>query len=352
MEKSLRFGGKEKSSVMRVLAGYLLDKTGLTITKNDARKLTHLMIAFGKIDGVLIRTEHLAGLEKIALLKKWNPSLHILLSLVGAKPDSFSRVSAEEETRRRFAVSCWETVRRFDIDGVDLDWEYPCCPENFIEASPRDKENFTLLCEAIRKEFERRGEWKLLLTIAAGAGQYYVENTQMEKVSRYLDFVFLMTYDFRCGFHTLTGHHTNLYTSTGDLYRTSADAAVRLFLGSGVPASKIAIGGAMYSRMWTGVPDRNHGFLQPTEGSGKYGPVYSDLKADYINRNGYERFWDDEAKAPYLFNGNTFISYDDPQSLQCKCKYIKQHNLAGIFYWEHGGDRTGELLNAMTSILK
>ena len=47
-----------------------------------------------------------------------------------------------------------------------------------------------------------------------------------------------MTYDMRGGFQTLTGHHTNLYTSTGDLFRISVDASVRLFTQAGVPREK------------------------------------------------------------------------------------------------------------------
>lgn len=333
----------------KILAGYLYDQTGLTVTEEDAKKLTHLMVAFGKIGREGIETGHLPGLEQMARIRAWNPSIKILLSLVGSDKASFSDVAASERGRRELADSCLETAVRLGFDGVDLDWEYPCCPENFIEARPEDKENFTLLCGAVRGAFDRHKGNRLLLTIAAGADRYYLQNTQMDRVQSFLDAVFVMTYDLRCGFHTLTGHHTNLYTATGDLYRTSADAAARLFAEAGVPKEKIVLGAAMYSRMWKNVADRNHGFLQLTQGAGGYGPVYHDLAEHYIGKNGFIRYWDEEAKAPFLFDGSTFLSYDDPQSLRCKCEYIKKEDLGGIFYWEHGGDRTGELLNAMAS---
>ena len=335
----------------KVLAGYMFDQTGLEITKEDAQKLTHLMVAFGKIEHGRILTGHLPGLDRMQQIREWNPSIKILLSLVGGGEASFSEGSSTEENRHGIAVSCADTIRSLGFDGIDLDWEYPCCSENFISACPEDKRNFTLLCEEIRMELDGAGEEPLLLTIAAGADQYYIQNTQMDQVQKYLDYVFVMTYDLRCGFHTLTGHHTNLYTATGDLNRTSADAAVRLFEKAGVPKNKIVLGAAMYSRMWKNVEDRNHGFLQLTEAAGGYGPVYHDLVKDYVNKNGYIRYWDDEAKAPYLFNGSTFLSYDDPQSLRCKCDYVKQQGLAGIFYWEHGGDSTRELLNTMASCI-
>lgn len=337
----------------RVLAGYVLSQDRpFCVTKEDARKLTHLMLAFGQIDrNGNIQTSHMTGLDQIEQIRRWNPDLKILLSLVGKEEEAFSDGSADEAGRRKIAQSCVEVIRKYGFDGVDLDWEYPCCPENFIKARPEDKQNFTLLCREIRRALDAAFLAHHLLTIAAGADRYYTENTQMEQVQQYLDLVYVMTYDLRCGFHTLTGHHTNLYTATGDLNRTSADAAARLFEQAGVPKEKIVIGAAMYSRMWEHVQDRNHGFLQLTESAGGYGPNYDELVKAYINKNGFVRYWDDEAKAPWLFNGSMFLSYDDPESVRCKCTYVRQRDLAGLFYWEHGGDSTRQLLQAMSDSL-
>lgn len=68
-----------------------------------------------------------------------------------------------------------------------------------------------------------------------------------------------------------------------------------------------------------------------------------------MNKNGYTRYWDSSAQAPYLFNGNTFISYDDPQSLRLKVQYVKNSNLGGIMFWEYSNDRSGALLQAVYS---
>jgi chitinase len=156
-----------------------------------------------------------------------------------------------------------------------------------------------------------------------------------------------MTYDMRGGFQILTGHHTNLYTPTGDLFRISVDASVRMFCGAGVPKEKIVIGAAFYSRMWNDVPDRNRGLYQMTPRAGGYGPDFTRLASDYIDRNGYTRYWDEEAKAPFLFNGASFITYDDEESLRHKCDYVKNSGLAGIMFWEYGCDATHRLLEAV-----
>ena len=84
--------------------------------------------------------------------------------------------------------------------------------------------------------------------------------------------------------------------------------------------------------------------LQYTQKGGVYGPNYDKLAEEYINKNGYVRYWDDEAKAPFLFNGSTFISYDDEESLAHKCAYVNREGFGGIFYWCHTGDGSGVLL--------
>jgi chitinase len=72
------------------------------------------------------------------------------------------------------------------------------------------------------------------------------------------------------------------------------------------------------------------------------------LKTDYLNKNGYVRYWDAAAQAPWLWNARThrFVSYDDPRSIAAKARYVKTWHLGGIMYWEQNLDPSGELLDA------
>lgn len=320
------------------------------LTREDLLKLTHINIAFGHVRNGKIVTGHLANLEHLAELKRLHPAVSVLLSVGGWSAGGFSEAAATEEGRSAMARSAVCAIDEHGFDGIDLDWEYPCYGEAGIAASPGDRRNFTLLLRAIREALDGKGAADgrhYLLTIAAGADQYYIDGTEMEQAQRYLDYVQLMTYDMRGGFQVLTGHHTNLYTATGDLFRISTDASVKLFERAGVPKDKIVIGAAFYSRMWKNVPDVQAGLHQMAGTSGGYGPDYTELAADYIGTSGYTRYWDDEAKAPYLFDGSTFISYDDEQSIAHKCDYVIREGLAGIMFWEYGCDRTHVLLEAI-----
>ncbi len=56
--------------------------------------------------------------------------------------------------------------------------------------------------------------------------------------------------------------------------------------------------------------------------------------------NLFTRYWDDQVKCPYLLGNtiNTFVTYDDPESLRYKAQYVKDHNAKGIIIWEITGD--------------
>ncbi|WP_130859222.1 glycoside hydrolase family 18 protein [Gracilibacillus phocaeensis] len=329
------------------IIGYVGDNELPELREEDALKLTHINIAFGHVKNEEISIDHLQHLDQLKKIKAINPAITILLSVGGWSAGGFSEAAATAVGREKMAASAARIVSEYEaLDGIDLDWEYPCYGEAGIGSSPADKENFTYLLQQIREALDGLDK-HALLTIATGADQYYIDGTEMDKVEQYLDYIQLMTYDMRGGFQVLTGHHTNLYTPTGDLFRISVDQSVRLFVEAGVPRHKIVIGAAFYSRMWKDVPNKNNGYLQMSPGSGGYGPSFTELASDYIDTNGFTRFWDDEAKAPFLFDGSTFISYDDEVSITHKCHYVHLEGLAGIMFWEYKCDKTYRLLDAM-----
>ncbi len=337
-----------------ILAGYAGRRVLSEVTAEDALRLTHLNVALAHIREGAISYPHPETADEIRRLKSINPKLQVLLSVGGWGSSGFSEAAATPNARARLCESANEILESFPFDGIDLDWEYPCYSVAGTSASPDDKRNFTQLLQALRESldwFGRDKHRRYMLTIAAGADQYYIDGTEINLIHPFLDFIQLMTYDMRGGFQTYTGHHANLYTSTGDLFRISADASVRLFTASGVPREKIVIGAAFYSRRWNNVPNVNNGYLQVAPAAGGYGPTYTELAAQYLNNPAFTRHWDDEAKAPYLFDGSSFISYDDPESLTHKCHYVKEQGLAGIMFWEYSCDATHSLLDAMHKAL-
>ena len=238
----------------------------------------------------------------------------------------------------------------YDLDGIDCDWEFPG-DTGILE----EKYQHTALFADYRKKLdaltEKTGK-KYWLTTAAGAGEWYLNRTEIEKSHVYLDFINLMTYDSNTD-STIAGHHTHLYESKvpGCPRIQSADHNIRIMVEAGVPIEKILIGVAFFSHRWDLVPDGNHGLYQPTPFKNMYGPSYTEISLKYEDQMDYIKYWDTDACAPYLYNGTTFISYDDPRSVTLKCQYALDHNMGGAFYWVHHDDAGSVLFDTMYDCL-
>jgi chitinase len=197
----------------------------------------------------------------------------------------------------------------------------------------------------------------LLLTFAAGASSAFLEHTEMAKVQASVDFVNLMTYDFRvASVERVAGHHANLFDHPLDERKRSGDRTVGEFLAAGVPAHKLVLGVPFYGRGWTNltVPPSTDG----KAGTGLYQPgtpltgrslAYGRLATELVDRDGFVRVWDAQARQPYLWNATTrtVICYDDPESLLVKARYIRGRGLGGAMFWEYGDDPSGALLDAL-----
>ena len=326
------------------IIGYVCSPSLPEVTQRDACMLDTINIAFGHVDeNYLMEYVNTQYLEYLPRIRAWNPGIKFVLSVGGWGAGRFSLMSRTEAGRRAFAESCRAFVEARELDGIDIDWEYPCNDSANIDADPSDKQNFTALLQAIRDAI---GKDKIV-SIAAGAGAYFVRDTEMDKVARICDYVQLMTYDMRSGFCSEAGHHTAPFASADGRTGFDTESVTHLFMDAGVPAEKIVIGAAFYSRRWDGVPDVNHGLYQKAGTVGQYGPGYTKLVEEYINKNGFTRYWDECAKAPFLFNGSSLISYDDPDSVAAKCEFLKREGLLGIMYWDHGSDPSRALLTTM-----
>ncbi|TVY00524.1 glycosyl hydrolase family 18 protein [Cohnella terricola] len=310
------------------------------------------------------------NIGQLIKLKQSNPHLKTIISVGGwSWSNRFSDVAASETTRETFANSAVNFLRKYQFDGIDLDWEYPVgggLAGNSVRAA--DKQNYTLLLQKVREKLNAAGivDGKTyLLTIASSASPTFAQNTELSKIASILDWINIMTYDFNGGWQNISAHNAPLYydpaaasagvTNASTFY---VAAGVQSHLDAGVPASKIVLGMPFYGRGWANVGTGNNGQYQISSGlpagtweAGVFD--YSDLEARYINKNGYTRYWNDTAKVPYLYNASnrTYISYDDAESFGHKTAFIKSKGLGGAMFWEFSGDRNKTLLTKLTNDL-
>ena len=339
----------------RRIVGYVTGRS--EIWRIDPKKLTHINLAFAAVSesgDVVLPNQSGERLAQLQALKTRNPALKIIVSVGGWGADHFSDAALNDESRDRFAKSVVTLIKRFELDGIDLDWEYPGQPGPGIKYREEDKHNFTLLLKTIRQQLDhlsdqrhRGGADRYTLTIATADHEYF-DHTEMNKLYVYVDWCNIMAYDFYNSLTTSAGHHAGLYrAATAPANSRWAEASVRQHLAAGIPPGKLVLGVAFYARAFSGI-EKDPPVNQPyAKYSGDYS--YSRLVADFINKNGFERRWDDVAQAPYLWNPTIreMISYDDPQSLSAKIKFINQYHLGGVMYWEESQDPQERLLTVL-----
>lgn len=337
----------------QVIIAYCGTRELPNITEDDLKRLDSVHIAFGLVDDNGEVYWNQRGTEGVlSKMREINPKIKIVLSIGGWGADGFSQAAATESGRKKFVKSAVKIMVENEMDGIDIDWEYPCSSQAGIVSSPEDKETFTLLMKELRKQIDECGEGHTL-SIAAGAEAFYLEGTDMGEVQKYLDYVQLMTYDFHGLFKPTIGHHANLYEDAVLDDKISADMAVSMFVKAGVPIEKIVMGAAFYGKGWVGVPSKENGLGQIPERVDGLHHGYADLCRILENGEGnYQYYWDDHAKAAYLYNGDSFISYEDKRALSYKAKYVKEHNMHGIMFWEYSEDQTRTLVKHLYEELR
>lgn len=346
---------KEVTPVDMKIIGYAAGYEDYDFSKIDASKLTHINFAFANIVDGKAAFELDTDTAKIASLiglKEQNPNLKVLYSVGGwVWSDQFSTMAAYEKSRKIFAESCIALLKKHEFDGVDLDWEYPGQRAEDNVFRPADKDNFTLLLKAIRKALDVQGEkdnTHYLLTIATGADQAYIDNTNLGVAHEYLDFINVMGYDFYQGWMYQTGHHANLYPSDKEKYGgNSGVEAIERHIVAGVPVNKLVLGIPFYGRQWEKVaPTEVPLYASANEGGYiiSYWQILEKLKS-----GNYEKLYDESAKASYLWSAtdNVMISWETPKEIKFKADYIKEKGLGGAMFWEYSLDKDQELLNAL-----
>lgn len=290
----------------KVVVAYV---TSWTKTIPDPHSMTHINYAFALVNKTFngIHINNPERLRQITALKKDAPQLRVMLSVGGWGAGGFSKMAASANRRKAFARDCLRAVEEYNLDGIDIDWEYPTQSSAGISCSPQDTDNFTLLMRDLRKTLGS----KRLLTIATVASGEYID---FPSCLKYLDFVNVMAYDMG----NPPRHHSPLYDSpiTGWM---NTSKAIELHLKKGIPADKLVMGMPFYGRGPKQF-DRYNG-TQPLP-------------------SGITERWSHEGQVPYLADqGDTLIfGYDNTHSLAIKCQYIMDHGLRGGMYWEYADD--------------
>lgn len=289
-------------------------------------------------------------------LKQKYPHLKVLLSIGGWAWSTYISNAALPENRVAFVESCLDLFIKGNLpvldggsggpgsalgvfDGIDMDWEWPNWegePGNVVR--PADKQNFTALLAEFRKQLDALGRanrkhYELTAFLTANAPT--MDAGYEGKIFKYLDFATVQGYDFHGTWESVTNQQSAL---------TELKTVVRDWIARGAPRNKIVAGIPYYGRGWTGVQGGGDGLEQPAAGPAPatYEAGYEDYKV--LTTLGYPIHRDFRNGHAWLFDGNTFWTYDDPLVVLQKSLWIRREGLGGAMVWSLDGDDTNGTL--------
>ncbi|XP_052247734.1 acidic mammalian chitinase-like isoform X2 [Dreissena polymorpha] len=280
---------------------------------------------------------------KIPLLRKQNPDLKILLSNGGGDNHGFSPVLGSAENRTKFVNSALPFLKKYDFDGLDVDWEFPGW-----QLPIGQRANFTLLLKDMRAAFDvelaQTGR-KYTLSAAVAAGRSVMVIYDVPALAMSLDFINLMCYDYHgyASYDPITGYNSPLYPTDWDkqIVITSGNVGWSSYewYKRGMPKEQIMVGIPTYTHTWTLEDPRYHEHNAPATGPGKECNECSFAwVCDFLSRPGTTRVVDQDAAVPYMYNGDQWVSYDDVDSLILKTEWILSNGFAGVMVYSLNAD--------------
>jgi GH18 family chitinase len=203
--------------------GYMPSWSG-SVTSIQYTKLTHINYSFAlpNANGTLRPIENTAKLQQLVTLGHQN-NVKVSLAIGGwnnGDDSAFESLAANAGTRTTFVNAVMSTVRQYNLDGVDMDWEYP--------DPGASANNYTALMQQLSTALHAEGK---LLT-AAVVSEGGTANGVQPAVFAAVDWLNIMAYDGG-------SPHANFDWSIN---------AANFWKNRGLPTAKTVLGVPFYSR--------------------------------------------------------------------------------------------------------
>ncbi|KAG9301220.1 hypothetical protein G9A89_012603 [Geosiphon pyriformis] len=374
-----------------VIVGYYPDwrMTQLAVNNLYWSKITHINYAYAVLDDQFAPTISFNSAATLSTLIWYahNYKVQVLLTIGGWNgSQKFSTLVSNPANRAAFISATIAIIKKYDLDGVDIAWEYPGRKSlkcNIIN-NATDTSDFLILLQELRAAL---GTGKLITT-AVRPEPFDGPNGPIPNVSDFakvVDWINIMAYDMSVDDNSgqewikITGPNAPFQNVPGKGHQLSFTQAATAWLKAGMPASKIVMGVEFIGHSQTALePMTDNQFVQRdlevkkgdsddalfTDPCPNSTPVFSGiwkwqnlrqqglLKCSMTAGEGWIRNFDNVTQTPWLYNPATkmYISYDDPQSLFVKINYTKKQEFRGIMIWELTSDNGQELLDFVQAI--
>ncbi|KAK1826535.1 hypothetical protein QBC39DRAFT_396776 [Podospora conica] len=159
------------------------------------------------------------------------------------------REGVKPANRIRMATSIADYIKKHELDGVDIDWEYPGAPDlpDFDPGTAEDGPNYLGFLAVLKSLLPGK-----TVAIAAPASYWYLKQFPIKQIGQVVDYIVYMTYDLH-GQWDAGSKWSQEGCEGGNCLRsqvnlTETKQGLALITKAGVPGSKVVVGVTSYGR--------------------------------------------------------------------------------------------------------
>jgi spore germination protein YaaH len=256
--------------------------------------------------------------------------------------DNIEAFLDDPEAQERTIDQAVTMVKRRGIDGINLDYEYDG------NAGPAYRAKFTVFADNMTQRMHQEVPASKVTASVYASGVKYPKVQDIGSLSKVVDGIFMMGYDFAVLSSEVAMPTAPLYGHKEGKYWYDISTAVDDFL-TVMPADKLILG-----TPWYGLNFHVYkpGFKAQTRPARAQHQTYEAVK-DYVTPakvgiSDYQEGWDDISKvswkAYFVEDTQTWrmVYIDDVRALGAKYDLAKEKNLQGVGMWALGfeGDKT------------
>lgn len=302
-----------KSILAQKIVGYYPTYRSTLLNQIEFNKMTDVVLSFINFNpttGAVDMTNVTALDNLITRAKTVNPNIRIHIGTGGGAfgTAGFTSLVTNATARGNFVTAMSNLIQTKNIDGWDLDWEYP--------SSTADKNGQQALLQEMRNALNTKELLmckKLDISVAVAGVTPYYTNTLNLSALPFIDYIHVMAYD--CPNSLYNGHST---------YNFAVDALTG-WNAWGIP----------YSKMLLGVPF--YGWNYARSVAETYSVIANPAPATAYN-------------STTDFNGTYYYNAAPTLRDKVDLSMSATHKTAGIVIWELGQDRVGQTYSLLDAV--
>ncbi|KAJ3573148.1 hypothetical protein NPX13_g4807 [Xylaria arbuscula] len=323
----------------------------MDVTQIDTTKYTHIHFAFANITSTFTidisgsqdqfdSFKALTGVKRIISFGGWDFS---------TAPGTFNilREATKSANRATFESNIVAFLEQNNLDGVDLDWEYPGAPDipGIPAGDPDAGEDLYQTLSGLKATL---GSSKSV-SLAAPASYWYLKAFPIEQISAKVDYIVYLSYDLH-GQWDYGNQWASPGCPTGNCLRshvnlTETKDALSLITKAGVPSNKIVVGLSNYGRSFkmaqagcigpsckfTGSPRVSNAAKGRCTGTSGYlsdAEIYDIIAFGKVNKQ-----WVDADSNILVYNDTEWVAYMNSSIKAERASLYASYNFAGTSDW-------------------